>query len=69
MNPDQVSERTPAEEWSLKFEEFLHEYYSEKVNPTCLDDMLPDCTSDWIGGLDSNEFIELTGIFISQQKA
>ena len=41
------------------FEDFLHEYYSEKVNPTCLDDMLPDATADWIGELDSDDFIRL----------
>ena len=66
MNPEQQGEISLSEEWSFKFESFLHEYYSEVVNPTCLDDMLPDCTADWIGDLGSDEMIKLTGIFISK---
>ena len=57
MNPEQQGEISLSEEWSFKFESFLHEYYSEVVNPTCLDDMLPDCTADWIGDLGSDEMI------------
>ena len=50
-----------------EFEDFLNEYYSEKVNPTCLDDNLPDCTSDWIGELDSDDWIRLADIYVKNE--
>ena len=51
-----------------EFEDFLHEYYAEN-NPSCLDDDLPDCTSDWIGELGSDELIELADKFVKAELA
>ena len=45
------------------FEDFLHEYYAEQINTTCLDDDLPDCTADWIGQLEPDNIIELADKF------
>ncbi len=51
------------------FEDFLSGYYAEQVNPTCLDDDLPDCTSDWIGELGADELIELSDKFVGRELA
>jgi len=44
------------------FENFLHEYFCEN-NPEILDDMLPDCATDWIADLDCEEFIRLGDLY------
>lgn len=44
------------------FENFLFEYYAEQ-NPEVLDDMLPDCTNDWVADLDSEDWIRLGNIY------
>ena len=51
------------------FEYFLHEYYAEKVDPTCLDDDLPDCTVDWISDLDCEEFINLGNLYAKKYQS
>lgn len=66
-NQEKIIQKASAKKWALKFEDFLHEYYSEEVNPTCLDDNLPDATSDWLGDLDVDEVIKLAGIFIAKK--
>ena len=66
-NQELIAQKANAKEWASKFEDYLYEYYSEVVNPTCLDDMLPDCTSDWLGGLDVDEVIKLAGMFIANK--
>jgi hypothetical protein len=63
----ELAQKASAKQWASKFEDFLHEYYSEVVNPSCLDDMLPDSTSEWLGALDVDEVIQLAGLFIAKK--
>ena len=51
------------------FEDFLHEYYAYQVNPSCLDDDLPDCIGDWIGELEPDDLIELADKFARAELA
>ena len=66
-NQELIAQKANAKEWASKFEDYLYEYYSEIIEPTCLDDMLPDRTSDWLGSLGVEEVIELAGMFIAKK--